>query len=82
MSDKSMKVALVHDWLAGMCGGEKVLEVLCALFPAAQATSGEWNAGCMGVDQHWKVCHVSRHWVRQGEHTAPHYAGANDDVTR
>jgi glycosyltransferase involved in cell wall biosynthesis len=28
-------VALVHDWLTGMRGGEKVLEVLCALFPAA-----------------------------------------------
>jgi glycosyltransferase involved in cell wall biosynthesis len=30
-----MKVALVHDWLTGMRGGEKVLEVLCELYPAA-----------------------------------------------
>ena len=30
-----MKVALVHDWLTGMRGGEKVLEVLCELFPDA-----------------------------------------------
>jgi glycosyltransferase involved in cell wall biosynthesis len=30
-----VKVALVHDWLTGMRGGEKVLEVLCDLFPAA-----------------------------------------------
>jgi glycosyltransferase involved in cell wall biosynthesis len=30
-----MKVALVHDWLTGMRGGEKVLEVLCELFPSA-----------------------------------------------
>jgi glycosyltransferase involved in cell wall biosynthesis len=30
-----VKVALVHDWLTGMRGGEKVLEVLCELFPAA-----------------------------------------------
>jgi glycosyltransferase involved in cell wall biosynthesis len=30
-----MKVALVHDWLTGMRGGEKVLEVLCELFPEA-----------------------------------------------
>ena len=30
-----MKVALVHYWLVGMRGGEKVLEVLCDLFPAA-----------------------------------------------
>jgi len=30
-----MKVALVHDWLNGMRGGEKVLEVFCELFPEA-----------------------------------------------
>jgi hypothetical protein len=29
------KVALVHDWLNGMRGGEKCLEVLCELFPEA-----------------------------------------------
>ena len=29
------RVALVHDWLTGMRGGEKVLEVLCELFPEA-----------------------------------------------
>ena len=29
------RVALVHDWLTGMRGGEKVLEVLCGLFPQA-----------------------------------------------
>jgi glycosyltransferase involved in cell wall biosynthesis len=30
-----MRVALVHDWLTGMRGGEKVLEVLCELYPDA-----------------------------------------------
>jgi len=30
-----MKVALVHDWLNGMRGGEKVFEVLCELYPEA-----------------------------------------------
>jgi len=30
-----VKVALVHDWLTGMRGGEKVLDVLCELFPDA-----------------------------------------------
>ena len=29
------RVALVHDWLTGMRGGEKVLEVLCELYPDA-----------------------------------------------
>lgn len=31
----TFRVALVHDWLTGMRGGEKVLEVLCELFPQA-----------------------------------------------
>jgi len=30
-----VRVALVHDWLTGMRGGEKVLEGLCALYPDA-----------------------------------------------
>ena len=29
------EIALVHDWLTGMRGGEKVLEVLCERFPTA-----------------------------------------------
>ena len=30
-----VSVALSHDWLNGMRGGEKCLEVLCELFPEA-----------------------------------------------
>ena len=30
-----LRVALVHDWLTGMRGGEKVLDALCEIFPAA-----------------------------------------------
>ena len=30
-----MKVALVHDWLTGMRGGERCLEVFCEIFPGA-----------------------------------------------
>lgn len=30
-----MKVALVHDWLTGLRGGERVLEQLCLLYPEA-----------------------------------------------
>ncbi|MGH7680452.1 MAG: glycosyltransferase [Candidatus Eiseniibacteriota bacterium] len=30
-----LRVALVHDWLTGMRGGEKCLEVLCEMFPEA-----------------------------------------------
>jgi glycosyltransferase involved in cell wall biosynthesis len=30
-----LRIALVHDWLTGMRGGEKCLEVLCRAFPEA-----------------------------------------------
>ncbi len=30
-----MRLAIIHDWLTGMRGGEKALEVLCALQPDA-----------------------------------------------
>ncbi|HET9252395.1 MAG TPA: glycosyltransferase, partial [Candidatus Eisenbacteria bacterium] len=33
--DPALRVALVHDWLTGMRGGEKCLEVLCEIFPKA-----------------------------------------------
>ena len=32
---KLMKVAIVHYWLVGMRGGEKVLEALCEMYPQA-----------------------------------------------
>ena len=31
-----MRVALVHDWLTGMRGGERVLEALLGLWPDAE----------------------------------------------
>jgi glycosyltransferase involved in cell wall biosynthesis len=31
-----VRVALVHDWLTGMRGGEKALERLCEIFPQAE----------------------------------------------
>lgn len=34
--ETALKVALVHDWLTGMRGGEKCLEVLCRRFPDAR----------------------------------------------
>ncbi|MFH1837585.1 MAG: glycosyltransferase [Candidatus Omnitrophota bacterium] len=32
---KKPKIAIIHDWLTGMRGGEKCLEVFCELFPDA-----------------------------------------------
>lgn len=34
-SPAGLRVALVHDWLTGMRGGEKVLESICRMFPSA-----------------------------------------------
>jgi len=33
---ENLKVALVHDWLNGYRGGEKVLHALCKIFPRAE----------------------------------------------
>jgi len=35
MTNKKLKVALVHYWLVGMRGGEKVLEVFAEMYPDA-----------------------------------------------
>jgi glycosyltransferase involved in cell wall biosynthesis len=43
----SMKVALVHDWLTGMRGGEKCLEVFCELFPKATLFTLIHNRGAL-----------------------------------
>ena len=40
-----MKVALVHDWLTGMRGGERVLERMCARFPGAPIHTLLWTKG-------------------------------------
>jgi len=42
---KKMKIAIVHDWLTGMRGGEKVLEVLCELYPDATLVTLLHNKG-------------------------------------
>jgi glycosyltransferase involved in cell wall biosynthesis len=38
-------IAIVHDWLTGMRGGEKVLEVLCELYPGADLFTLLHNPG-------------------------------------
>ncbi|MDA7949847.1 MAG: glycosyltransferase [Pirellulaceae bacterium] len=39
------KVALVHDWLTGMRGGEKCLFAFCKLFPEAELSTLLWKKG-------------------------------------
>ena len=43
------RVALVHDWLTGMRGGEKCLEVLCELFPQADLFTLLHNSGSVSA---------------------------------
>src|SRR5690349_11342963 len=39
----SSKVAIVHDWLVSMRGGERVLESLCRLYPKAHIYTLRYN---------------------------------------
>jgi glycosyltransferase involved in cell wall biosynthesis len=42
-----VKVALVHDWLTGMRGGERCLEVFCEIFPKADVFTLLYQRGAM-----------------------------------
>ena len=48
------RVALAHDWLTGMRGGEKCLEVLCELFPEATLYTLLHNRGSVSetIERH------------------------------
>lgn len=41
-----MRIAIVHDWLTGMRGGEKVLSLLCRLLPQADLYTLVHVPGC------------------------------------
>ena len=49
-----MTVALAHDWLTGMRGGEKILEVLCELYPRADIFTLVHRRGSVSptIEQH------------------------------
>ena len=53
------RVALVHDWLTGMRGGEKVLEALCELYPDADIFTLVPSAR-LGVARHRAASHRTR----------------------
>ena len=63
MNMKSLKVALVHDWLTGMRGGEKVLEVFCELFPDAPIYTLLHNVGTLSpaIERHRIVTSFVQH---------------------
>ncbi len=44
-----MKVAIVHYWLVGMRGGEKVLEALCRIYPTADIFTHVYDKAAMSA---------------------------------
>jgi glycosyltransferase involved in cell wall biosynthesis len=68
-----VKTALVHDWLTGMRGGEKVLEVLCERYPRAQIFTLLHVRGSVSPTIERRVVHTSplqrlpgvRHYYRE-----------------
>lgn len=46
---QGLRVALVHDWLTGLRGGEKCLEVLCEAFPDATIHTLLHTPGSVGA---------------------------------
>jgi glycosyltransferase involved in cell wall biosynthesis len=67
-----MRVAIVHDWLTGMRGGEKCLEIFCELYPNADLFTlvyvpGELSPTIerMKVHQSWiNRLPLARRWYR------------------
>jgi glycosyltransferase involved in cell wall biosynthesis len=63
-----LKVTLVHDWLTGMRGGEKVLELLCRRFPEAPLWTLLYIPGTVSDTITDRVIHTSfmqrLPWVR------------------
>ena len=45
-----MKVALVHDWLTGMRGGERVVERIARRFPDAPIHTLVWKRGSVSAE--------------------------------
>lgn len=55
-----MRVAIVHDWLTGMRGGERVLESLLELFPDAEIFTLIHRHGTVSARIEARPIHVSR----------------------
>ncbi len=70
-SGEGMKVALVHDWLNGMRGGEKCLEVLCELFPEAPVYSLFYEKGRVSPLIARHAIHTS--WLQRMPWVKTHY---------
>jgi len=56
---ENIKVALVHDWLTGRRGGEKVLEVLAEIFPRAPIYTLIYFPGSQAPDIEKRIIRTS-----------------------
>ena len=65
------RVVLVHDWLTGMRGGEKVLEVLCELYPDADILTLFHHRGSVSppIEQH----PIQTSWLQHLPFATRHY---------
>jgi len=54
-----LKVALVHDWLTGMRGGERVLEAFCEIYPGADLFTLLYLPGALGAPIEDRTIHTS-----------------------
>jgi glycosyltransferase involved in cell wall biosynthesis len=42
-----MRIAIVHDWLIGMRGGERILDIFCEIFPEAEIFTLIYRKGAL-----------------------------------
>ena len=69
---KDLRVALVHHWLVGMRGGEKVLEALCRIFPGADVYTlvSEPAAISETIKQH----RITTSWIQKLPRASQYYS--------
>lgn len=65
------RISLVHDWLTGMRGGEKVLELLCRRFPDAPLWTLIHNPGSVSDTITSRPIHTS--WLQHLPLAGTHY---------
>ena len=65
------RVALCHDWLSGMRGGERVLEILCDAYPDAPLYTLLANPGAVSETIRNRPIHTS--WLQRIPGIANHY---------
>lgn len=54
-----MRVAIVHDWLTGMRGGERILNVFCRIFPQAELFTLIYEKGSLTYTLENRPIHTS-----------------------